>query len=187
VANKLRRQIGFWPTVGRLRIADIAGSAEGIGALLLGVGGGSAIVAITALSERTTIAGDYLVITGALFGVVFAAFALTVSLFSNSYLAWLRTVEGGVGQVLEPFLVAVGVQVGVVLATVGYRATATHLPANVEKTVFVAVSAVFVYALLDVVAIGRNLIAHGIARSKAAELDEGGEIRQLPKRRDQAE
>lgn len=78
--------------------------APNFGAIVIGIGGGVALLARTTVGNRTSIAGDVLIVIGPLLGVVFGAFALVIALFSDSYLRLLNEVEDGVAAFLRPFL-----------------------------------------------------------------------------------
>lgn len=161
----MKRKFGFWRSIRQLSGEDLLGP-ELFGAIVVGIGGGVALLAHTTVSHRTSIAGDVLVVIGPLLGVVFGAFALVIALFSDSYLRVLNEVEDGVAAFLRPFLVAIGIQVGAVLAAVAYRAAATSLPSKIEVGSFLALCFLFVLALLDVVALGRTVLAHGVTRGQ---------------------
>src|SRR5207302_11424533 len=95
-----------------------------------------------------------------------------IALMSDSYLRWLRDVGGAVQGFLALFLIAAGMEVGALVLLLAYRAAADLVPSWLEKTGFVTASFFLVYALFDVVALGRNVIAQAMARGGAAELDE---------------
>lgn len=118
--NSPRRQVGFWPTVGRLRLRDLK-SPEIVFGLLLGGGGALAAIRNSAVPARVLVAGDFLLLTPALVGVVFAALALVVALMSDTYLRVLRSVEGGLIEFLGPFMIVIGIQVGTLIGSVAYR------------------------------------------------------------------
>ncbi len=115
---------------------------------------------------RQGVAGDYLVITGALLGIVFAGFALVIALMSDDYLRWLEDVESGVIGFLSPFMVSVGLQVATLIGAVLYSATADHMPGTAEKWFFGVISVLFFTAALDVVALARSVLMHGVARAR---------------------
>jgi hypothetical protein len=180
---RLRREVGFWGTLGRMRFSQLA-SPEFLGALTLGAGGSLALLWHTDATSRVGIVGDFLILSGALLGIVFAGFSLVVMLLSDSHLRWLNEAPGGVKAFLTPFVFATGLQVGTILGSVIYRAAGSVLPSSAEKAVFVVLSFLFVYALLDVVALARNLVAHGLVRSGSAGLEDLDEAR---RRREQRE
>lgn len=170
--TKLRRRFGFWNALGSLSLKKLFWSPEFIGAAIVGGGGAFALLQVTRLPERVAIAGDALVLTGALLGIVFAGFALVVSLLSDSYLRWLDETEAGVEGFFAPFIVAIGMQVAVVLAALAYRAAATHLAKEMERWTFGVIAFLFVFSALDVVALGRDVFAHGVARARGLRIDD---------------
>ena len=170
----LRREVGFWPLLGELRLRQFAGP-ELLGAALIGLPGGVALLIFGNLWQRTGAAGDYLVIVGALLGIVFAALSLVVGLLSDSYLRWLKLAPKGVLTFLAPFMVTLGIHVATVLGAVLYRAAASLVPSWLEGFAFVVLTLLFVYALLEVVALARAVLAHGLRRARAAELGDPDE------------
>jgi hypothetical protein len=64
-------------------------------------------------------------------------------------------------------MVSVGFQVGALLGAVLYRATADHLPPTAEKWTFGVISVLFFIATLDVVALARSVLMHGVARAES--------------------
>lgn len=129
-------------------------------------------------------AGDFQTLSGALVGVVFAAFALVVGLMSDRYVLWLSRGPDGVRGFLGPFLVSVGVQVSSLLLDVIYRALGRALPSPYEPVLFGAAAVLFAYAALDVVALAKTVLAHGVTRAEAAEIAEleqqVGKVRRPP-------
>ncbi len=178
----MKGEFGFWRSLRRLRGEDIL-SIELLVALVLGVGGGLAVLAETSLQHRLSVAGDFLIVIGPLLGVVVAAFALVVSLLSDTYIRALNENPDGVSAFLRPFLVAIGIQVAALLLAVGYRASASQLSASLESTVFVVLSFLFTYAVADVVALARGILAHGVTRAKevsVSDLEEEARVLRHP-------
>ncbi len=169
--TKLRREFGFWPALGRLRLSDLAAPEVWIGALG-GTLGGILLVRFADRAERIAVAEDYLTLAGALVGVVFAGFALVVGLLSNEYLRWLETNRDGVKGFLSPFLVSVGLQVGSLILVIVYRAIAPQVPSAWEKGIFIVLSVVFLLAVLDIVALARSVLMHGVARARGLTVDD---------------
>jgi hypothetical protein len=161
----MKRRIGFWTSLRKLSGEDIFGP-ELAGAILLGLGGGIALLSQTKVEQRLDIASEFLIVIGPLLGVVFAAFALVIALLAESYLLALSENKDGVAAFFRPFLVAIGIQVGALLLTVAYRAGAQYVPSRVEVGLFLALCFLFVFSLLDVVALGRAVFAHGITRGE---------------------
>jgi hypothetical protein len=163
--SSFRREHGFWAAVSGLKIKELF-SAE----ILLGTLIGACIATLQLLwgddKSRSSVAGDFLAITSALLGVVFAAFALLVAFFSPSYVALLNSLETGVKGFLQPFLLAIGVQVLVIVSTVTYRALPAATPDWIEVGGFYLLAVFFGAALLDVVALARSVLIHGVLRAK---------------------
>lgn len=167
--GSLRRRVGFWGSVGRLRLSDIA-TVEIAGGIVLAGAAAWFLVREVSLTARISLVGDYLSLTPALLGVVFAAMALVVALMSNEYMQQLRAASGGVLAFLSPFMTVVGVQVGTLLLAVGYRAFARELTGELEHWAFGLVTALFVISCLEVVSLARTVIMHGLARSRFEEV-----------------
>jgi hypothetical protein len=167
----LRREFGFWPALGRLRLSDLAAPEVWIG-VLGGTLGGILLVRFAERADRIAIAEDYLTLAGALVGVVFAGFALVVGLLSNEYLRWLQTNRDGVKGFLSPFLVSVGLQVGSLILVIVYRAMAPQVSSGWEKGTFIALSALFLLAVLDIVVLAHSVLMHGVARARALAVDD---------------
>jgi hypothetical protein len=174
-----KKDIGFWKNLGHMRVSQLLGIEAPL-AVLLGGGGCTALLHVTKVPDRVVVAGDFLSLIGALLGVVVAAFALVISMFSDSYLLVLQKHPDGVRAFLSPFVVNTGVQIGVIIGTVAYRASSGHLPKLLEKCSFVFLGVLFTFALLNIMALTRNSLAHGLTRAAAAEL---GELEEKAKRR----
>lgn len=160
-----RRHAGFLAALGHSRLASLAWP-EGVIALVFGLGGGIALLGPTSVDERLSLVGDGLNLLGVLLGVVFAAFALLIALFSDDYVRALDKVEGGVISFMRPFMLALGLQVTTVLLTLAYRAGAAHLPSKGEVGLFLCWAFLLTYVIADVVALGRTVTMHGLARAR---------------------
>jgi hypothetical protein len=168
-----RREVGFWPLLADQSLRETFGSPEFLAAVVLGGGGAALMAATTTVDARIAVSGDVLLIAAALLGIVFAALALVVSLFSDSYLRLLNSAPGGGIRVfLAPFMIALGLQVGALLGAVTYRAAASLMPGWAEAAGFVLLALVFVWAVLDVVALARSVLLHALNRTRQAELNE---------------
>lgn len=163
--SKLRREVGFLSAVGNLHLKDLL-SPEFAGGAILGIGGSILYVQNSTAAARSALAGDFLQITPTLLGIVFAAMALVVALMSKDYMRELAGVTGGLLGFLRPFVVAIGLQVTAVLLAVGYRAFYSVLPGSVEPWIFGAAVTLFVVSLLDVLALTRAVVMHGLARGR---------------------
>jgi hypothetical protein len=192
--DDLTRPVGVWRALGEFKLKD-AMWPEGLFALVIGGGGSALVIGVTKLAERVGVIGDVLVLAGAFLAVVFTALAIVVSLPSTSYLRMLgETPEGGMRRFLDPFLVAVGTQLAVVFLAVAYRLVAGDVASWVEHVGFGLVGFLFVFGLLDIAALARQLVRHGILRAADAALEPnererdhgvggGGTVRPLPGRR----
>jgi hypothetical protein len=181
-------KVGVWRAFGEFKLRE-AIWPEGLLAIVIGVGGASAALHYTPLHDRVSTIGDLLFLSGALLAVVFTALAIMVSLPSTSYFRMLQeTPEGGMRRFLEPFLVAVGTQIGVVLLGLGYRLLAAHVGTWAERVAFDTLGFLFVFGLLDIAALARQLVRHGIYRAADAAMsyeEESGRpsaVRKLPSR-----
>lgn len=169
--SSLRRRFGFWGSIGRLKLSDLAAPEFAFGALL-GGGGGWYLAHTLSAEERVSTAQDFLLLAPALLGIGFAAFALIIALMSDQYLRLLQQTKDGVLSFLSPFVIATGLQAGTILATVAYRAAAVRLPHEVEVAAFIALCVLFTVSVLDVVALARSVLMHGMARAAALEIDD---------------
>jgi hypothetical protein len=173
-----RRRVGFWAAVGRLRFKVLVSPEIG-GGTVLGVAGSLYMIRKANLADRADLVDSYTALVAALLGIVFAALALVVALFSNEYLDYLDEDGDGEGVIefLSPFIFAIGLQVAVLLGSVAYGPAAPALPKTAEHWVFGAITTLFVVAALDLVALARNVIMHGVARARlnalrVSEIDE---------------
>ncbi len=183
MSKDLRRTIenvGVWRALGELKLRELAWP-EGLVALAIGGGGGAYIVHATPLTARTPLALPVAGLGGAFLAVVFTALAIVVSLPSSSYLRMLAdTPNGGMWRFLSPFLLAIGEQIMVILLALSYAGLATSVRPHFENVGFVAMSFVLTFGVLDIAALGRSLIKHGILRAEDAELETAEtEVRQL--------
>ncbi len=159
---------------------------EGTIATLVGVGGGVALHHYIALGDRVGLVGDSLVMVATMLGIVFAAYALLIALFSGEYVLLLSKAKDGVKAFLRPFMLAIGLQVITLMVALGYRATATTMPATAEFVVFLVWAFLFVYVMADIVALARNVTMHGLLRAEQIRLqaerdggDTGGTVRHM--------
>jgi steroid 5-alpha reductase family enzyme len=141
---------------------------EGLPALIIGIGGAVLIVRASGLPGRIAVMPVLLGLAGAILAVVFVALALVVSIPSPRYIRMLGETEGGAQAFLSPFLVAVGTQITIVFLALGYMLAAARVPRVVEHLVFYGIGLIVVFGLLDVAALARSLVRHGINRSITA-------------------
>lgn len=166
-----RRRFGFWAAVGSLRVRDLV-SVESVSGTLLGLGLGIFMWHERGIADRVDLAGDFLALVPALLGVVFAGFALVVSILSDAYIRLLATAPSGIVGFLRPFMLAIGLQVSVLMGAVLYRAAAPDVAPTVEPWLFGALSVGFACALLDLVALARSVLMHGVTRAKQVEVND---------------
>jgi hypothetical protein len=162
-----RQSVGFFAALGQSTLRQLFWP-EGVIAIVLGLGGGSLLVAFGTRVERVGAVGDGLLLVGVLLGVVFAAFSLLIALFSDAYIRLLAKVEGGVAAFLRPYILAIGFQVTTIFLAIGYRASVAHLPKGVDTAWFLTWAVLFSYAVADVVALTRNVTLHGLYRARLA-------------------
>jgi uncharacterized protein YacL len=175
VTRLSRRKFGFWYTLWEYKKERKVWQLikwEGITALLVGTGGSIGLVHWTKVSDRVSTAGDFLMIVSAFLGVVLASFALIVAFLSESYMIQLQKQPKGVRAFFAPFMVNIGVDVGLVIGTVAYRAVALHMPKLVENIFFVLIATLFVYAALNITALTRAVMAHAVTRAEFVEMDQ---------------
>jgi hypothetical protein len=164
--GSLRRQFGFWHALGHMRLRDLT-APEILFGVIIGSIGTYLMVRFGQLPQRQSTAGDFLAISASLAGIVFAGFALVIGLLSDHYLRWLESTDSGVSGFLSPFLVSTGFQVGAVLASIAYRAASASLPHVAEHWAFGITCILFTTALLDIVALARSVLMHGVARGRS--------------------
>jgi len=173
----LRSQVSLWRLIGNLQVKDLVWPNLVI-ALAVGGGGAYGLSLIATVQDRTSTASDYLYVSGALVAVTFAALALVMGFMSESYVRWLNRGDPGIVPFLAPFVVAIGLQVGTLVAVIAYRALANHLDPAVEKWSFGIVSVLVAYVLVDIVSLAKLLLAHGITRARAISIDDATRLRQ---------
>jgi MFS family permease len=148
-----------------MELRDLA-TPEIFSGVIIGVGLAVTLDLLANRAARASVAGDYLAIAGALLGVVFAGFALVIALFSDNHLRWLEQTDSGVIGFLSPFMVSIGLQVATLVAAVVFRAIDDQLPRVAEHWYFGVVSVLFFVAALDVIALARSVLMHGVARAR---------------------
>jgi hypothetical protein len=187
----LRRPVGIWRAVIALGDYPLKQALwpEATFALILGGGGSALIVRATNVAGRVGVMGDVMALAGGLLVVVFAALAIVVSLPSTSYLRMLgETEDGGMRRFLDPFLVAVGTQILLLLLGFAYILLASTVRLWVEHVGFYSIATLLVFGLLDVAGLARQLVRHGVLRAADAALSEqeqqqAADVHHLPGRR----
>jgi hypothetical protein len=183
-------RVGIWRSIGALADYKVRRILwpEGIPALAIGAGGAFALVQATDVSSRMGFMPTVLQISAAFLAIVFTALAIMVALPSGRYLSALQKDDpdsDGMASFLAPFLIAVGVQIALLIIGTGYRLAADAVSAPVEHVSFCLLGFLFVYGLLDIAALARTLVKHGILRAQdaAREYEEQQNVRSLPQRR----
>ena len=183
-------KVGVWRALGRLGSYTVREFLwpEGVLGVVIGVGGSWLIVKGTSAADRVDAMGDVLALSGALLAVAFTALALVVSIPSARYIRKMaETPGGGMIRFLDPFLVAVGTQASILLGGFAYTLGAAHVPWQLEHAAFYTLSFLVVFGLLDVVALARSLVRHGLNRGIEALREGGGDagadVRRIDDRR----
>jgi hypothetical protein len=166
-----RRKFGFWYILREEKKWRVI-KWEGVSALIIGTAGSIALLHWTDVAARVSISGDFLIIVSALLGVILASFALVVAFLSDSYTLQLQKNPRGVRAFFAPFMINIGVDVGLVIGAVAYRAVASRLPSLVEKTFFVVIATLFIYAALNITALTRTVMAHAVTRAELIEVEQ---------------
>lgn len=185
-------KVGVWRAfraLGQYRFVDAVWPGAAF-ALALGVGGAALAIQNTQTATRVEVATEVLALAGVLLAVTFAALAFVVAIPSGGYLRLLgEASDGGMQKLLDPFLVAVGAQIALILTTIGYRIFADSAGRPVEHVAFGLLGFLVVFTVLDIAALARQLVFHGILRAREAVLEAeeteepGGSMKRLPGRR----
>ncbi len=165
------RKFGFWYIVFEYKKSKLIGK-EGGAALVIGGIGGIEVVRLTSAAQRIATTGDFLTLIAALVGVVLAGFALVVAFLSDSYTLQLQKNPKGVRAFFAPFMINIGTDVGLLIGIIAYRAVATAIPHLLEKISFVILAIIFVFAALNIVALTRTVMAHGVTRAELISMEQ---------------
>jgi hypothetical protein len=163
--GSLRREVGFWGSLGRLKISELL-SVELIASIVLGLAFGIPLSLVADAADRVEIAADFLVIVGALLGVVFAGMALVAGIMSGAYLRLLADSSAGLPGFFGPFVIALGTQVATLFLCVTYRASALFWVDCIERTLFCILSVLFVASSLEIIVLARSVVMHAMTRAK---------------------
>ena len=161
-------RIGFWNAfraLGGYSLRD-ALWPEFFFALLIGAGGAVALVQATEVDDRASAAGGLVAVAAALLAVVFAALAVLVALPASRYLAEMAEApDGGLRVFLDPFLLAAGTQLALIVVAVVYGMVAASAATIVEHGLFYLLGFLFIFGLLDVMSLARQLVKHAVGRA----------------------
>lgn len=162
-------RVGIVSAVLDLRLRDLVWPEGTLAAIL--TGGAAYLTTVTTHAERHAAVNAELNLSAAFVAVVFAALAIVVSLPSSSYLRMLaETPGGGMWQFLAPFLITLGAQIAAVVGALAYTLMAAHVRLLFEQVSFTVIAFLFAFGLLDLAALGRQLVKHGILRAHDAVL-----------------
>jgi hypothetical protein len=185
----LDRPVGVWRAVRSLGDYKLSEALWPEVTLSVVIGGAGSVFVVrgTDVAARVDAMSEVIALAAAFLAVTFTALAIVVSLPSTSYLKTLGETEGGgMRKFLDPFLVAVGTQVALVLFAVGYRFVADVVPPPLEKGAFYLMGFLFVFGLLDIAGLARQLVRHGVLRAVDAAVTEAEQgqktaaVRRLP-------
>jgi hypothetical protein len=183
-------KIGIWRAAWRLSDLSLKRLLwpEGLSALVLGGCGAVLLVRATSVPDRAAQMNSVVQLSAALLAVVFTALAIMVALPSGRYLQALQRDDpesDGMQRFLEPFLLTLGVEVAVLLLALAYPLAAESVSAPVEHAAFYVLGFLLVYGLLDVAALARSVVRHGIGRAKESvrEAEREGTVARLEDRR----
>lgn len=183
-------KIGVWRAVWRLSDLSLKRLLwpEGLPALVLGGGGAVLLTSASGVADRVSQMSNVIQLSAALLAVVFTALAIMVALPSGRYLQALQGDDpesDGMQRFLEPFLLTLGVEVAALLLALAYSLAAEFVSPPVEHAAFYVLGFLVVYGLLDVVALARSVVRHGIGRAKESvrEAEREGTVARLEDRR----
>ena len=170
--GSLRRSVGFMAALGNTKIKSILWS-EGALALLIGLSSSSAAIVYLALPLRLEAASDALRVLSSLLGMVLAGLMLVITISNDDYLRLLNRSSVGVVGFYRPFVLAIGIQILTILSLIAYRATAEDVSSSIEGWSFRLVTVLFIFSLLDIVALARSLLMHAVTRAKQSDTVRG--------------
>ena len=170
--GSLRRSVGFLAALGNTTIKSILWP-EGTLALLLGLLGSSIAIEHISLYLRLQVASDALRVLSSLLGMVLAGLMLVITISNDDYMRLLNRSSVGVVGFYRPFILAIGVQISTILLLISYRAMARDVEPSIEEWTFRIVTIMFIFSLLDLVALARNLLMHAITRGMQSDISHG--------------
>lgn len=166
--GSLRRSVGFVAALGNTKIKNILWP-EGTLAILFGLSSSSIAVAYIDIRLRIEAASDALRVLSSLLGMVLAGLMLVITIANDDYMRLLSRSSVGVVGFYRPFILAIGIQILTILSLIGYRAVARDV-GNMEAWLFRMVTILFVFSLLDIVALARTLLMHAVTRAKQSDI-----------------
>lgn len=166
-----KKHFGFWYNVSTSSFGGILG-IEGLVGFCLASGAVFFANRHLKIEDRVSVVNDILSATTGMLGVLFAAFAIVAALMSDGYTRLLNRAEGRIHAFYSLFIIVIGVAVGVILLAIAYKASANHLSLGYELPMFFMLVFLFSYTILNIVALTRNIFAHGVTRAMFLELEE---------------
>jgi hypothetical protein len=121
---------------------------------------------IKPIGAHVAVVGDYVSISGALFGVIIAGFAIVAALVDEKYGRIMRRANVTPYNVLRHFLVEGTILVATLLFSVGYRATATRIhsgSAVAEECLFGIATFLFIWALFGALQLMRLVLTVAVS------------------------
>jgi hypothetical protein len=144
-------EYGFWRAVQSLGLRQLFLCWDFVTALLLAsVGVYFYTRFIPSAAAHVAIAGDFVVLTGALFGVVIAGLAIVAAVLDDKYARFIRRSEGSAYNLLRHFVVDGGLLIMAITAGIVYRSIASrvhHASATAEFALFGVCAFLFFWAL----------------------------------------
>lgn len=169
--RELRKyQFGFWHNLKSSSVGQLIG-IEGAAALIISPAAAFLCHKFLSVEERISLANDLLGTTTGILGVLFAAFAIVAALLSDSYSRFIQRSTGRIHGFYSPFIIVIGVAIGTIFSIISYKAFSKHLPTSWEIAFFGATTFLFSYTLLNVLALARNMFAHGVTRVLLLEIE----------------
>lgn len=163
-------QFGFWYNLTSSPVGQLIG-VEGTAGVVVSVTAAFLGHKFLNVEERITLANDLLGTATGILGVLFAAFAVVAALLSDSYSRFIQESTGRIHSFYSPFIIVIGVAIGAILSIISYKAFSKHLPLPWEITLFGVVVFLFSYTLLNILALARNMFAHGVTRVLLLEIE----------------
>lgn len=119
---------GFWRSLSSFSVGQVLASWDFITAVVIAVPGTIVYVRHQAnVDEHTALVGHYLSLSGALFGVVLAGFAVVAALLGDKYARLLDASNASALQMLRHFLVVAGLLVASITLSILFLAGAEPL------------------------------------------------------------
>lgn len=168
------RDLGFWRSLGSLQLGQAFGSWDFIGAAALSSAGGWWYVDhITDPAKQVAFIGNLLVVSGALFGVVLAGFAITAALISERYSRLVDASGGSRLRMLRHFLIVAGLLVASIVLTLGFMASASTIAgaSHVAEQILLGITLfVFLWGLFSTLELVKLVLGIAITNTELHQL-----------------